>query len=49
MIENSSIGIAVKDGSKATLAENKFQGNHYDVSEYVKKNFFGKPQLNTVQ
>ena len=45
-IKNSAIGIAVKDGSQVHFADNKFSGNQNDISEYVKKKFFGKPQLN---
>jgi hypothetical protein len=47
IIKNNVSGIAVKDGSVAFIAENKFSSNKVDVSLYIKKPFYKKPEVVT--
>jgi len=44
-ISYSNIGIAAKDGSTATLIENKFKNNLLDVSKYTKKKMYPLPKV----
>ena len=44
-ISYSNIGIAVKDGSIATLIENKFTNNQLDVTTYIKKKMYLMPKV----
>jgi parallel beta-helix repeat protein len=44
-ISYSNLGIAVKDGSIATLIENKFSNNQLDVEEYIKKKMYPLPKI----
>ena len=44
-IKNNNVGIAVKDGSSATLSKVKFDNNNYDVIVFNKKKEFEKPEL----
>ena len=44
-ISYSNLGIAVKDGSIATLIENKFSNNQQDVEEYIKKKMYPLPKI----
>ena len=44
-IKNNNVGIAVKDGSSATLSRIKFDNNNYDVIVFNKKQEFEKPEL----
>jgi hypothetical protein len=49
VIKNNISGISVKDGSIAFVAENKFNSNKVDVSLYVKKSFYKKPEVVTME
>ena len=43
IIENSNIGIAIKDESLANIKDVKIIDSENGISSYIKKNFFGNP------
>ena len=45
---NNNWAIAVKDGSKAFIAENEFKKNKVDVLMYIKKKIYNNPSLYTL-
>ena len=47
-INNNFIGVAVKDGSKATFKGNVFSENESDVTAYIKKKMYSKPEIDLV-
>ena len=44
-INESKIGVAVKDGSVACFSKNNFDSNSMDISTYIKKSMYKKPKV----
>lgn len=45
IIDESNIGVAVKDGSDACFSRNEFQSNSTDITSYVKKSMYTYPEI----
>ena len=43
--ESNNLDIAIKDGSQVWIAEDPDHENNYSIAEYVKKPFYGAPDL----
>ena len=48
IFSNNNLAIAVKDGSKAFVDENKWTDNMIDISMYIKKKIYSNPSLQTI-
>ena len=44
-INESNIGVAVKDGSVACFSKNNFHSNSRDISSYIKKSMYKNPKV----